>query len=366
VKKHILIVGQPQFGSLVDTYQYCRRLGDRFDFTYVCWDYGHDTPSSSGTRVLLVSRAGGKVRRLSRLLRTALHELQHSTYDLHLIVYFPGCSILGLLSGAVPTVMDVRTGYVRGGTIRTWFHNTLLAIESMFFSHVSVISTGLRAQLKLPAGKCTIVPLGADPVDGGRKDFTRLRLLYVGTLEHRRIQETVAGFTLFCQRVGNESAATYEIVGSGPPAEVAAVRAAIAASPYRERVRYFGAVPYVELKPFLSNNNVGVAYIPIVPQFENQPSTKIFEYLLAGMAVVATDTTENRRLIDESNGVLCRDTPEDFCAALLRLSHRRPEYDSARILAGMERFTWAHIVQNVVVPYWESLMEESSGGSYEG
>jgi hypothetical protein len=35
VKHRILIVGQSQFGSLVDTYQYCRQLADRFDFTYV-------------------------------------------------------------------------------------------------------------------------------------------------------------------------------------------------------------------------------------------------------------------------------------------------------------------------------------------
>lgn len=356
MKKRILIIGQSQFGSLVDTYQYCRQLPDTFSFTYVCWDYGLGMPSVEGTQVILVSRAGGKVRRLARLIRAAARVMRTSQYDLHVVVYFAGCGVLGLLSRNAPTVMDVRTGYVRGGAFLTWFHNALLAVEALCFSHVSVISEGLREQLGLPRAKCAIIPLGADRIEGGEKEFENLRLLYVGTMEHRRMHETVEGFTRFCESVKGAADVTYEIVGSGPPADVEALLRAIAASSCRDRIRYVGRVPYDQLKPFFLRNNVGIAYIPILPQFENQPPTKVFEYLLAGMPVIATDTAENRRVIVESNGVLCGDTPGQFSGALSALFGRRREYSTEAIRAGTERFTWNHIVRNQLLPYWESLM----------
>lgn len=356
MKRKVLIIARSQFGSLVDPYQYCRHLRDLVDFTYVCWDYGHPTPDTEGTRVILVSRSGGKVARLARLIRRARAELARSEYDLHVIVYFAGCSLLSLGSRSSPTVLDIRTGYVRGGTIQTFLHNRLLALESLFFRHISIIADGLRKQLGLPEKKCKVIPLGADPVETGDKDFDALRLLYVGTLQHRRIHETVEGFCRFYQGSPDRRRATYEIVGGGSPSDEEALRAAIAAHDGESRVEYRGRVPHASLRPFLARNNVGVAYIPIVPEFDNQPSTKIFEYLLAGMAVVATETSENRRLVEPHNGVLCRDTPRSFQRALEQLHERRVRFDSALIRKDTSAFTWAHITHNQLLPYWDSLV----------
>ena len=360
MRRHVLIIDRHQFGSLVDPYQYCRHLGKDLDFTYVCWDYGHPTPSVENTRVILVSRSGSKLARLSRFIRRSLTEMAGSKYDLHIVVYFAGCGILGLLSRIVPTVLDIRTGYVAGGRIRTWFRNALIAVESTFFSDVSIITEGLRKQLRLKESKCVVIPLGADPIEVQRKDFSCLKLLYVGTLQHRRIHDTVRGLSLFCQRAGADVLPEYEIVGSGRPSDEEALRAAIAECACGTRIRYYGRVPHSELLPFFQRNNVGVAYIPIVPAFESQPSTKVFEYLLAGMVVLATETTENRRVITTENGVLCRDTPEGFCSALADLHRLRVTYDSAPIRLGTERHTWAHITRDQLLPYWRRLMEGST------
>ncbi len=356
MKRKILIIARSQFGSLVDPYQYCRHLRDLVDFTYVCWDYGHETPDPEGTRVILVSRSGGKVARLARLIRRARAELARPEYDLHAVVYFAGCSLLSIGSRSAPTVLDIRTGYVRGGTIQTFFHNKLLAIESLFFGNISIIADGLRKQLGLPETKCKVIPLGADPVETGNKGFDPLRLLYVGTLQHRRIHETVQGFCRFYQGSPDRRHATYEIVGGGSPSDEEALRTAIATYDTDSKVEYIGRVPHAALRPFLVRNNVGVAYIPIVPEFDNQPSTKIFEYLLAGMVVVATETSENRHLVGSSNGVLCQDTPEAFQRALEQLHDRRCQFDSTVIRKDTDRFTWAHITHNQLLPYWESLM----------
>lgn len=352
----VLIVGQSQFGSLVDTYQYCRHLQGPIDFTYICWDYGNKPLELEGTRVILVSRSGGKVQRLGRLIRRAREEMLSARYDLCVVVYFEGCSLLRTASRALPTVLDIRTGYVRGGKVQTFLHNRLLLLESMLYRHVSIISDGLRKQLRLREEKCQVIPLGADPVDAGDKEFTALRLLYVGTLQHRRIHETVRGFCMFYKGSPDRTSSTYEIVGTGSPSDVEALRTAIAERDESSRIRFVGRVSHAELRPFLVHNNVGVAYIPITPEFDNQPSTKVFEYLLAGMAVIATETSENRRLVNMKNGVLCRDTPEGFCEALAQLSDSRGHYDSSVIRGGTSSFTWRHITHNQLLPYWESLM----------
>jgi len=279
-----------------------------------------------------------------------------SQYVLHVVVYFPGCSVLGIMSRHIPTVLDIRTGYVRGGRLRTWFHNTLLALESMFFGKISIISDGLRAQLRLPEAKCQVIPLGADLIDAGRKDFEGLRPLYIGTLQHRRIHESVHGFCLFYRGLQARAQATYEIVGPGSESDVEALQSEIERSDAESRVKYHGRVAHAELKPFLQRSNMGVAYIPLVPEFDNQPPTKIFEYLLAGMAVVATETAANRRLVCGDNGVLCRDTPESFRLALEQLYARRAGYDSAVIRKDTDRFTWAHITHKQLLPYWDSVI----------
>jgi len=44
-----------------------------------------------------------------------------------------------------------------------------------------------------------------------------------------------------------------------------------------------------------------------VPYYDCQPATKTFEYILSGMVCIATSTYENKKLINNINGVLCND-----------------------------------------------------------
>ena len=110
-----------------------------------------------------------------------------------------------------------------------------------------------------------------------------------------------------------------------------------------------------KLGPFYERCNVGVAYIPKTEFFDIQPSTKIFEYLFAGMPVIATATLENKRVIMNDNGILIEDNPESFYEGLKRLYNKRHFFDSKIIKKTCGQYSWNRIVKKNLRPYLENL-----------
>jgi len=151
---------------------------------------------------------------------------------------------------------------------------------------------------------------------------------------------------------------SYVIVGSGRPEDEQRLRDAIQRSSCSHQIRYVGWVEYKDLEKYLAKANIGVAFIPLEDHFQVQPATKVFEYLLAGMPVIATNTYENARTINDSNGVLISDTPTDFCRGLQVLMDARHRFDSVAISRDCMKYTWSHIVNRQLYPFLMSLMEK--------
>ena len=103
----------------------------------------------------------------------------------------------------------------------------------------------------------------------------------------------------------------------------------------------------------------GVAFIPGDKHYQVQPATKIFEYLLAGMVVIATQTYENTRVINDSNGVLTDDTAEGFAAGLEKLMEKRMSFKSPAIRDGIGEYAWQRIVAENLLPYLTGLLRQS-------
>lgn len=116
-----------------------------------------------------------------------------------------------------------------------------------------------------------------------------------------------------------------------------------------------GFVPHRELARYYEKCNVGVSYVPINRIYDCQPPTKTFEYLLAGLPVIATNTSENAAVITEHNGLLIEDTPEAFYQALKKLAENRIAYCSDRIRAEALKYSWETIVHSNLVPYINAL-----------
>lgn len=354
--RRLFIADQRQFGYLTDTYSYCRYLTGTYDITYVCWDYGLKRIAMPGVRVVYVPRSGRKVRRWRAFVDTVLQELRSGGHDISFIVYFRGCSWLWRAAASHPMILDIRTGSVRTNALLRWFENVLLRVEATGFRNVTVISRSLMEALRLDPRKCSVIPVGANPLEIPPKSFREIHLLYVGTLLGRDIHKTVEGFDRVKSEVGADVEITYDIAGDGPEDDKARLLAAIERSEHKKAIRYHGRVPHAEILPLFERANVGVAFVPLRPWYQCQPVTKVFEYLLAGMPVIATATRENARVIHPGNGVLIEDSVEGFVTGLREVLEHRSRYESDRIKDEQRGSRWEAIVEHDLKPSLEGAL----------
>jgi len=361
--KTLLILNQHQFGYLTDSYAWCKYLSREWHITYVGWDHDAKKVKMEGVTVEYVSRRGSKPFRLARYIRTAIASLRRQDYDAVLIVYFAGASCFLPWVARRRTMIDVRTGSDRPGWFRREFENALLRFECLLFRERSIVSKSLQNFLSLGRMRFLVLPLGGENVSLPPKIFDALHLFYVGTLEYRSIHETVLGLDRWWTTRRPRFAVSYDIVGSGRDEEEALLRAAIERSPLRDSIRFHGRLPNAEIFPFLRDCNVGVAYVPQTDFYDCQPSTKVFEYLLAGMPVIATNTTENVRVINAGNGAVIEDTIEGFSEGLEQISSRLTDFDSRAITEASQQYSWEEIVKNVLAPKLNAL---AGAGAHDG
>lgn len=360
--KRILIIDQHQLGYLTDTYCYCQHLAGRYDITYLSWDYGSPPMSVDNVRVITVSRDGSPFHRVARYIRRVQQELRTGAYDVGFVVLFTGCSLLRLVRTTIPLIVDLRTGSELSNPILRRAQNALMAFEASMFRNISVISEGLRVILGFRPERCHILPLGADPQDVPAKTFDGLRLLYVGTLIQRHIERTVEGLVAYVQKTHPDLPMHYDIVGDGFPEDNAVLKDTIQRLDCASMVTFHGRIPFAQLRPFLERCNVGVAFVPMTPYFHPQPSTKVFEYMLAGMPVLATRTDENVRVVPSLAGVLHDDTAEDFCNGLTNLAAAVATYSSPRIREAAQAYSWKNIVHQNLEPFLLSVANGQADG----
>jgi glycosyltransferase involved in cell wall biosynthesis len=87
--------------------------------------------------------------------------------------------------------------------------------------------------------------------------------------------------------------------------------------------------------------------------------TKVFEYLLAGMPVIATRTTENQAVITPERGILIDDSAVSFAEGLRVIAGRLGSYDGPGIAGRSMQYSWAAIVRDNLEPVLRHAMEES-------
>jgi glycosyltransferase involved in cell wall biosynthesis len=176
----------------------------------------------------------------------------------------------------------------------------------------------------------------------------------VGTLYKRNICETIKGVALFLKNNPSMNLC-YDIIGFGNKEDIYELQETINNESLQGKVIFHGRKNYTELSPFFEKSNVGISYIPIVPYYDCQPATKTFEYILSGMVCIATSTYENKKLINNINGVLCNDNPESFARALEEIKENKHKYNSEAIRETLMNYTWENIIHNVMIPTLEKI-----------
>ncbi|MBW3468314.1 glycosyltransferase [Arthrospiribacter ruber] len=353
--KKLLIISKEQFGYHIDTFKYAFYLKEELEITYICLDQGLKKKNIENVEVIYVSKNIFKPFTLFTLLRTVILENKKNKFDFIFILYFVGCSILKILDRKSNIILDIRTLSVEKSNFINRFLDKILKLETLFFENITLVGENIAKKIGLR--KYQLLPLGGERFSSKSKQITGFNLLYVGTLSNRNILDFVKGFHSFLMSLplNNRKDVSFVIVGSGYGNELESIKKYIYTNGLAEHITTTGYVQNDELGMYFNKANIGVSFIPITPYFENQPPTKTYEYLLSGLVVLATSTKENAKLINESNGVLIKDTPESVRSGLVRLYAEREKFNPKMISKEFEDHLWENISQNILKPYLEKI-----------
>lgn len=361
-KLELLFLNRTQFGYHLTTYYFCKLAAGDLCITHVGFDTGSPKLHAEAVRVKYVQYEGRKLRRYLRLLRAFMQEVRKCNGVIFL-EYFPGCSILRCGQRRSRMVVDIRTGSISQNVAVRKLQDRLMRWECCRFENISIISKSLAKRLRLPLDRTHVLPLGAEQMEARPRRYDRLDLLYVGTFDGRRIEDTVVGVDRFLRHRESRIDLTYTIVGNGHNGELQKLRQMVHSKGLDDVVRLPGYIHRTQLQDIFDRCNVGISYVPMSDAYDCQPVTKTLEYIFAGMPVIATATTENKKVVNESNGVLIRDTPEDFCRGLEEMCQRRHQYDPEAIQRSCPECSWHRIVHRNFIPYIEEIHHPDLVGS---
>ena len=340
----ILIIAPYQFGELSDCYYWAKYATEQgYSVTYIGYRYCHRQMKERecpGVRVIGVHHYNNRVLLgVCFFLRIIWEILIHKHYNI-VVCKFPHVEKLVKLFPKRNIILDIRTLSVSANQAARKQADRNTRNVALQFSACSVISEGVRNKLGINA---TILPLGAECISSTKKDFSILKLFYIGTFDNRDLPVFLKGLAMFNKRYALP--VTFDIVGGGNKEVENAIKEIISLEKL-DNVKLHGYMTHDEAQKHFDNSNVGVCYVPMTEYYEHQPPTKLYEYLLSGMACIATNTKSNRDVMTDTFGVLINDDAESVCNGLYELYNKRNSYVSSTIVSSAMQYHWKNIVKD--------------------
>lgn len=221
-------------------------------------------------------------------------------------------------------------------------------------SHIVAVSRPVASwveQFPQAAGKVTVVPNGVDPSRFPRRaaarqgvDFT---VGFVGTLKPWHGLDILVD--AFARLARSDPCYRLLIAGDGPMRPE--IEADLVARGLSDRVEFTGAVDSADVPSLMERMDVGVAPYPDLPDFYFSP-LKLFEYMAAGLPVVATDIGQISEVIKSGRtGILYRPGDPHGLAAAISGLRSNPDLCQELGRAGrktVESHTWDRVVSNIL------------------
>jgi hypothetical protein len=347
-KSKLVYISKKQFGYQTDAYMHCKYSKNQLDIIFICFDIGYPKVEESGVKVIYLKD------RENLLTNSLFFSIYCFYYILKnrskiFIQYFPGCYWFKRLFFWKEMMLDIRSVSISTNEKTNLKYDQRITRSAAYFNHITVITEGVRNHLNIPQIKASILPLGTNIYSSAKKDFSgALNLMYIGTFNNRNINQTIEGLAIFMIKNPNKSI-KYYIVGDGSKQEVSNVKNLISENNLEGIVHLLGYKRHAEIKDLWDICQIGVSYVPISQGYNLQPPTKTFEYLGAGMAVIATKTHENMKIINDKIGVLIEDSPIMFCKGIERIILNRHFYNSDLIRESIENYSWELIVKKYFI-----------------
>ncbi|MBP2019858.1 glycosyltransferase involved in cell wall biosynthesis [Symbiobacterium terraclitae] len=205
-------------------------------------------------------------------------------------------------------------------------------------------------------------PLPApEPFDGTPYTARGPLVVYVGAITAERgLREMVAAMARLPESLG----ARLVLAGEFSPAGLAEEARAW---PGWERVIHLGWQDRQQVQRLLGSARVGLALLHPEPNYVECYSTKSFEYLQAGLPVVASDFPLWRSVLGETGGAVLVD-PLDPDAIARAVQHLLEHPEEARAMgeagrrAAAERFTWEKQAEELLA-FYRRLLGTGAGDS---
>jgi glycosyltransferase involved in cell wall biosynthesis len=267
-------------------------------------------------------------------------------------------------------VLEHQTGAVssRRGALR-WVEDRLRAAQGLAFD-VNLAVTNVLGRRLFGRRAFEVVPAGVNPAmfhPGLPRDFRAeigvpedaIVLVHAGVLEAERATDVpVVAFA----RARMASDRVWLLM-PGKGSQLEDLRALAHKLGVADRVWLPGYVPYETIPRVLAAADAGLSYLPAVKYYDGQPPMKVFEYLGAGLPVIATDVPSHRGIVRHGeNGLLSAPDPESYAAAMLALASdaRLRGRLSAEARRSVSELTYDRIAADRVIPIYRRTLADRS------
>lgn len=332
---------------------------------------GGDPPPGLETLPVLrlsIKRDGDAAKREQSLL-AANSELRHALeYDgsFHLVYerysLFSYSAMEYARAGGVPSVLEVNAPLIEEQS----HYRTLVdrpsaeqAARRVFGAATALVAVSEEVaryleQFAQTRGRVRVVANGVDPDrfrparDSGPRLAEAFTVGFVGSLKPwHGLPSLVEAFAALTTRAPR---ARLLIVGDGPERE--RLEASLSDRGVRDAARFTGSVSHAEVPALLNSIDVAVAPYPRLPNFYFSP-LKIYEYMAAGLAVVASRTGQIAKLLEDGvTGLLCEPGDERALVEALDRLRREPELRTrlgrAARTAVLRGHTWDAIAERIL------------------
>jgi glycosyltransferase involved in cell wall biosynthesis len=380
MSNRILFVYINRFKSYPIIYEYCvglQKLGLEVHYIGLA-DVDEQFVSEESIKVIHFNKDSiGSKWKFALKVKHAIKDIRP---DLVHIFHFRWCFFIPLVSFFSPKfLLDVRTVHVANAagqyTATAPLKNLVTWFESQFFRYAFALSPAIRKILTPAYKKIPVVPLGANmqkfnpPGKAEIKSATRsalgfsnneIVLIYAGTLNPaRKIDVLIHAFAL-----ANKKNEALRLIIAGDdkdntatPGQLKNLSNELGLS---SKILFTGFLAYEALVECCLASDIGLCYIPQTPFYDHQPPTKLFEYMAAGLVVIATGTSANREIVaDGVNGYICNDGKNELadCMQKAAIEFRSRSSDlTDKAHESIKNYSWDYIVSNHLYRYYKTYL----------
>jgi glycosyltransferase involved in cell wall biosynthesis len=297
-----------------------------------------------------------------------------------IVICNPGIFLLGnfykLARPHIKLILDIRSTPVesRGVTSR-WQHLAFrLSLRSPWYDGISVITTGMLAELRRDFGlnKCLPTAIWGSAYDD--KIFTaplaqhvpaqmqalqgKFILMFHGSLSpNRGLDQVIRCLHILNERNVND--VVLVLIGKGA-AHSQLVQLA-AEQQVSAQVICLPPMPHLNLPGYVACADLGLDPLPDHPWWRNQSALKVYEYLAMGKPVLATDLPCHRN-ISEAVLLLPDNRPETIAEAILNFRGLTAENQASlhqTALTDSRRHTWRARARSLACFLRSDILKES-------